>query len=573
MTETPNLPNASPHIHDGTFAGMHSHDGGALHWHDEFGEHTAEQLDPELAALRAHEFTIENVVLTTVGVDIGSSTSHLMFSRVHAQRIGEGSATRFVIVGREVLWKSPVIFTPYLDDDTIDAARLERFVVEAYHYAAVGNEDIDSGAVVLTGEALKRKNSNAIGGLFAKEIGRFVCASAGHHLEAILAANGSGTVSRSRRDRQTLMNVDIGGGTTKLALVQDGEILGTAAVAIGARLMVKDENRRLTRLDEPARRMAEHLGIHLAVGQVITPEDEQKIVQEWTTILAGLIKQQEPTGIGAELMLTDPLLTEAVPKAVTFSGGVSEYVYLRETRDFRDSGAALAKSLRRALMTGVINLPVVDPGQGIRATAIGASQFTVQVSDNPYVTDEAILPLRNLPVLDPRIDLTADITVEAVAAAIRSALDRASIQDGDYPIALGFRWQADPTPNRIRALAEGIRAGIPITVEQRIPFAVLTDHYATAQPLGRALKDDVGVPGDLVSLDGVTVNEFDFIDVGEIVHPTEVVAVSVKSLLFAGGLDRRSIAKALTAAQLESMRVARAEAEQQGLVAEAIPQN
>ena len=54
----------------------------------------------------------DNVELTTVGIDIGSSTSHLMFARVHLQRLGTALSSRFVVVGRKVLWKSPILLTP-----------------------------------------------------------------------------------------------------------------------------------------------------------------------------------------------------------------------------------------------------------------------------------------------------------------------------------------------------------------------------------------------------------------------------------------------------------------------------
>jgi ethanolamine utilization protein EutA len=544
------------HAHSGTFAGLHSHGGGELHWHDEFGEHTAEEFGVD-DSLRDYDWKTTNVELTTVGVDIGSSTSHLMFSKVHMQRVGEGAATRFAVVGREVLWKSPIFFTPYLDADTIDAAKLERFIVEAYHVVDAGSESIDTGAIILTGEALKRKNSLAITSLFAEEIGKFVCASAGHHLEAVLAANGSGTVSRSSRDGQTLLNIDIGGGTTKLALVDHGEIVATSAIAIGARLLAWDSLRRLTRVEEPARRVGTHLGIRLTRGLQFPEEDERRIAEEWTGILADMVHGKPPTGLAAELLLTEPLPTDLTPKAITFSGGVSEFIYLRETRDFRDMGTTLAKTLRRALMTGAISVPVVDPGQGIRATAIGASQFTSQVSGNTYVSDETILPLGNLPVLFAAMDLSGEIDSATAAAAIQEAARRADIEEGEQPVAVAVRWKGAPTAERVRALARGIADGIPRTIAGRVPFAVLVDNEI-GRLVGSSLKDDIAVPGELVTLDGVAVSEFDYVDIAPMIHPSEVVPVAVKSLLFAGGMDRRSVARALAQAKAESAKAARA---------------
>src|SRR5205807_962462 len=160
----------------------------------------------------------------------GSSTSHLMFARVHLQRLASALSSRFVVVDRRILWQSPILLTPYREDYIIDVDELSGFIGGCYAYAGIAREEIDSGAVILTGEALKRRNARAIAELFSDEAGRFVCASAGHHLEAQMAAHGSGAVRLSKERQGTLLNVDIGGGTTKFALVRPGETLATAAI-------------------------------------------------------------------------------------------------------------------------------------------------------------------------------------------------------------------------------------------------------------------------------------------------------------------------------------------------------
>src|SRR5258708_6322558 len=136
-------------------------------------------------------WSADNVELTTIGIDIGSSTSHLMFARVHLQRLTTALSSRFVVVNRKVLWQSPILLTPYLPDYTIDVDELAGFIGGCYAYAGIEREEIDSGAVVLTGEAIKRRNARAIADLFAEGAGKFVCASAGHHIECQLSANRS----------------------------------------------------------------------------------------------------------------------------------------------------------------------------------------------------------------------------------------------------------------------------------------------------------------------------------------------------------------------------------------------
>src|SRR5258705_6633633 len=165
--------------------------------HDLEFEHL--HVSAEDGAVNEVAWAADNVQLTTVGIDIGSSTSHLMFARVHLQRLGTALSSRFVVVGRKVLWKSPILLTPYLPDYTIDVDELAGFIGGCYAYAGIERDEIDSGAGILTGEAIKRRNARAIADLFSEEAGKFVCASAGHHMECQLSAKRSGAVALSRR--------------------------------------------------------------------------------------------------------------------------------------------------------------------------------------------------------------------------------------------------------------------------------------------------------------------------------------------------------------------------------------
>jgi ethanolamine utilization protein EutA len=546
--QSPEQDAGGAHTHSGAFAGMHSHDGGALHWHDEFGEHMAEDLSPEEFAARQIDWKTHNVVIVTVGVDIGSSTSHLMFSRLFMRLIGEPPAVESVVVGREILWQSPVILTPYLDNGDIDAETLGKFIDDAYSEVGATANEVDTGAIILTGEALKRRNAHALVELFAGRTGKFVSAAAGHHLEAVLAVNGSGTLARSRRDQRTLLNVDIGGGTTKLAIVQDGEILATAAIAIGARVIVKDAQGRLTRFDEPAQITAKHLGLSLKLGETITPEDEARIVETWTNMLAGMIQRRPPEGLASELMLTDPLPTDVVPQALTFSGGVSEYLFFREEQDFGDLGRPLAEALRKALSDGTIGLPaIIDPNLGIRATAVGASLFTSQVGVNLHINDESILPLTNVPVLTPALALDNEVGAQAVAASIKDAATQVDLVEGEQPVAIAFKVLDELTSATAGEVAHGIQDALPNTVRIGVPLVVLVNE-TIATTLGAVLTEQAGAQANFLVLEGVSVPHFAYMDVGEIVRPAEVVPVTVKSLLFAGGLDRRSVKQAIIAA-------------------------
>ncbi len=477
----------------------------------------------------------DNVELTTVGIDIGSSTSHLMFARVHLQRLGTALSSRFVVVGRKVLWKSPILLTPYLPDYTIDVDELAGFIGGCYAYAGIERSEIDSGAVILTGEAIKRRNARAIADLFSEEAGKFVCASAGHHMECQLSAHGSGAVALSRGHGVTLLNVDIGGGTTKFTLIEKGRILATAAIAVGGRLVVEDPRAGLTRVEPPAMEVASALGIELALGQPLTPEHGKRMAERMARLIMGMIDLRQPGELARRLLVTEgwpAALANRRIDAMTFSGGVAEYLYKRESTQFGDLGFELAEALRHALAHRRDLPPVWDPGQGIRATVIGAAQFSVQISGNTIlIADPDKLPLQNLPVISCHFELSNDVAADAVAAEVRRALARCDIEDGSSPIALSFPWNGDPSHARLHAVASGICAALPRTLAEALPLVLLIDGDV-GMSLGRIVRHEVAPGADVMAIDGVQLKEFDYVDIGSVIEVTNVVPIVIKSLLF-----------------------------------------
>src|SRR5262249_9251139 len=195
-----------------------------------------------------------------------------------------------------------------------------------------------SGAVILTGEALKRRNARAIADLFSEEAGKFVCASAGHHMECQMAAHGSGAVALSRGHNATLLNVDIGGGTTKFALIENGRILATCPIAVGGRLIVEADGGGLTRMEEPAEKIAKALGIELALGAPLAPENRRGIAARMARMVMGLIDLRQGGELARALLVTEGWPAELANRsidAITFSGGVAEYLYKRALRRSR----------------------------------------------------------------------------------------------------------------------------------------------------------------------------------------------------------------------------------------------
>jgi ethanolamine utilization protein EutA len=475
----------------------------------------------------------DNVELTTVGIDIGSSTSHLMFARVHLQRLSTALSSRFVVVDRQVLWQSPILLTPYVADFTIDTEKLAAFIAQSYAEAGLARADVDSGAVILTGEALKRRNARAIADLFSEEAGKFVCASAGHHMECQMAAHGSGAVRLSKSRGVTVLNVDIGGGTTKFALVRNGEILATAAIAVGGRLVVEDR-RGVVRLEGPAAEMAKSLGIALALEKPLSLPERERLVGRMAELVMAMIARQEPDDLASRLLVTEPWpenVADVAIDAMTFSGGVAEYLYGREHARFGDLGPDLAHDLRHALAHHS-GPEVWDPGQGIRATVIGAAQFSVQISGNTIkVTDPSVLPINNLPVIACEFALDETVDPQQVTAAVRSSLSRSDVEEGSGSVALAFPWRGDPVHRRLHAVAEGICAALPRTLAAGLPLVLLIDGDI-GMNLGRVIRYETAPAANVIAIDGVQLKQFDYVDIGRLIEFTNVVPIIIKSLLF-----------------------------------------
>jgi ethanolamine utilization protein EutA len=499
-----------------------------MHETDFLHEHA--MTDAERAELARAIWSEENVEFKTVGIDIGSSTSHLLFAKVALQRQSQGLSSRFVVIGREIVWRSPILLTPFLPDGTIDAGALGEFIAGCYRDAGFAQSEIDSGAVILTGEAIKRKNARAIDELFAGEAGKFVCATAGHLLESRLAAHGSGAVALSKARGACILHADVGGGTTKLALIDRGTIVGLSAFAVGGRLIAADERGAWTRVDQSAELVAADLAIALSPQVLAAPSVREKIARRLAAIAADFILDRPLDTLGQSLLLTERLPRGFAPAAITFSGGVAEYLFGQEQKEFGDIARLLAAELAGEL-SRCSALPLIDPGQRIRATVIGASQFTVQVSGKTiYLPDPYVLPVHNVPVIAVALDAD-DANPSALSAAIEGRLGELDL-DRNPRLAIAFRWRGDPEHSRLKATGEAImRALAP--VGQRIKLLLLVIEGDVGKTLGRLLHRELHWPGKIVSIDGMELQDLDYVDVGELIAPPGVVPVVIKSLLFA----------------------------------------
>ena len=469
----------------------------------------------------------EQLHLTSVGVDIGSSTSHLVFSRLELTL--EGS--RYRVTKREVLNESEILLTPYVDDTRIDVEALEAFINRQYQNARIRRDEVDTGALILTGVAVRRRNARAIAELFAEEAGKFVAVSAGDGLEATMAAHGSGAVAHSSKTGGVVLSIDVGGGTTKFAVCNNGKVQEVSAIDIGARLLAFDNNGAIARIEDAARKHAGWAGFEVALGQKISEENLRRMVAGMVDKLFAMLKPAALTDDTKSLLRLPPLTYRGEIDCVMFSGGVSEFIYNRAKATFGDLGPLIAEEIRCRMAD--LDLLVLEPNARIRATVIGASQYTVQVSGNTiFIAPEEAVPVRNLAVIAPEFPFgTDEFTKDEVRDATVQALRRLDLQSGRQPVAVAFHWDGSATFFRLQAFCGGIIEGLKEILVKGHPLVLVNDGDIGGI-IGLHFQEECSISNSVISIDGIALNDFDYIDVGALIPTSGSVPVVIKSLIF-----------------------------------------
>ena len=460
--------------------------------------------------------------LTSVGIDIGSSTSHLMFSRL---LIGYPSLLQRkpIVVERNVIARSPILLTPFSGDWNIEAEPLRELIDDTFKEAGLTRDHVDTGAVIITGEAARRDNAGKIAELFADETGKFVCATAGPTLETIMAAHGSGAVLTSREQGLTLLNIDVGGGTTKISVIVEGRIRGTTAVNIGARLVAHDGAESVIRLEKGGRRFLAALGQNIDYGAKISDDLRQRLAARMAHVLFDAVAEgKQPWD---EFYISSPLGELPKIDGILFSGGVSEYIYGRETQGFGDLGLYLGREIRKQADARGFN--ILDAGEGIRATVIGASQYTVQLSgETIFIPESMSLPVRNLRVFVAQVDWDAPVADRA-EAAVKKVLGERDPEVRDAPFVLAFSTPPFVGYGAVQDLAKGIDRALAVLPTEDRPSALVF-----VQNVGQVVGGMLSAKWNMPCIDEVSLTELDFIDVGEVVKGEGFVPVVIKSLAF-----------------------------------------
>jgi ethanolamine utilization protein EutA len=470
--------------------------------------------------------------LVTVGIDIGSATSQLSISRIEATLIHD----KFVITERELVYESDIILTPFIIGEKIDPDKLQEFFDDQYAAAGILKADVDAGAVLLTGVALQKENARAIADLFAQQAGNFVTVSAGDRMEARLACKGAGIESISRRYGQNIIHIDIGGGTSKFCYVSRDGAISTAAIDVGSRMIVFDERRAIRRIEETGAKVCTRLGLSLHEGDQLETGAYLAIVEyaaEQILGNAGLLTEQV---CDQYLQRTPPISRPRElerTNTVAFSGGVSEYLYGREERNFGDLGQALAASLKQKIDENGISL--IRSATGIRATVLGASQYNLQLAGPTFcVSNPGMLPLSNIPVLAPNLRLDDDeLDVQTLTKDLNAELKMHEHDWLSAPGAIAIRWRGPTSFGRLDGLATALAAVMARSSARdcSVPLVIVCDRDI-AGVLGDCVARHIGADVPVLVIDGIEAQEFDYIDIGQVLSDTQALPVVVKSLLF-----------------------------------------
>lgn len=468
--------------------------------------------------------------LLTVGIDLGTSTTQLVLSELTVENFASAfTVPRISISDKKVIYRSDIIFTPLLNQSEIDAEPIKAFVAEQYRQAGIQKQDIQMGAVIITGETARKSNANNVLRALSGYAGDFVVATAGPDLESIIAGKGAGAQTYSETKRKPVVNLDIGGGTTNLAVFKDGEVIDTACFDIGGRLIKLDQQQKITYIAPKIQEIINKKGLTLHLGDQATEQNLLPIISELVAVLENSIGLGTQSPFYQLLVTNHPLRKGGELPIVTFSGGVADCLNTTSTNLFKygDIGLLLGKYLRKSLIFSVKE--VLESAETIRATVVGAGSHTAEISGSTIAYREQILPVKNIPILKLAQE-DEILTATELGQRIQEKLNWHRIEETPQ-IALAIRGMNNPTFADIQRYGQGIVEGLASLIAEQMPIIVMVDEDM-AKALGHALSAHLPKDYPFICLDSVKVENGDYVDIGLPVAEGAVLPVIVKTLVF-----------------------------------------
>jgi len=476
--------------------------------------------------------------LLSVGIDVGTTTTQIVFSRLHVQNVARlGQVPRLQVNAKALLYQSPIAFTPLLTPEEVDVQALTAIVREEYRRAGFTPAQIETGAVIVTGEIARANNADAILTALSHLAGDFVVTVAGPNVESQIAGRGAGVADYSSRHYVQATTVDIGGGTANAAIFRGGEHLSSSALAVGGRQMMVEKTSGIVRhIAPPGRIIVESLGLAVREGQRVELETMERFCTCMADLTADLV-EGKVSELGQRLQLSPPLRGADQSSVLFFSGGVGTYFYdpleihsVADVLRHDDVGPLFAQCLR--FHPRIRHRNVQRPAETLRATVMGASSQTVTLSGSTIWVAKEWLPLRNLPVVRPQLSPEELLQPDHLAEALRYAGQRWDVDESHGTLALALDLPARLNHAGLSAIADGVvRHSDARNGHSNHAPLILVLERDYAQALGQSIHAlRPALP--LIVIDQIGLAEGDFIDIGHPMLGGRVVPVSVKTLIF-----------------------------------------
>lgn len=471
-------------------------------------------------------------VISSVGIDIGTSTTQLIFSKITIENLATSyTVPRISIVDTEVIYRSDIYFTPLTDAATIDAEAVKKIVAEEYEKAKMQPKDLKTGAVIITGETARKENANEVLSALSHMAGDFVVATAGPDLESVLSARGAGTDHMSKEDRNTIANIDIGGGTSNIAVFHKGNLVATSCLDIGGRL-IKVESGKISYIYEKIQKLAKDNGLSLSKGTPVNEKDLKDLSKIMAKHLAMALGLAPRDSTHKSLYTNDgnPLSEDVKIDGVTFSGGVADIVYNPDGGDpfrYKDIGPILGDAIRES--ENFNSVKKYKALETIRATVVGAGTHTTEVSGSTIRYEEEELPIKNIPVVKMTKEEEEDL--ESFSKSLANKLEIFTNRSTDECVAVALGGENHTTFDKVQELANAIIVGLKAYDNPKIPVVVIVENDI-GKVLGNALKVLMGQDRKVICIDNIFVKDGDYVDIGKPVANGRVVPVVTKTLIF-----------------------------------------